>query len=54
MMKTSSSEVSKSSFIILFDKEMKHDFYILKDMVQILFEDRRENTRIHEQLVAMK
>ena len=54
-MTTSSSEVSKSSsFSKLFDKEMKRDFYILKDMVQILFEDRKESTRLHEKLVAMK
>ena len=54
-MTTSSSEVSKSSsFTRLFDEEMKWDFYILKDMVKILYEDGRERTRIHEQLVAMK
>ena len=54
-MKTSSSEVSKSSyFTIFFDEDMKRDFYILNDMVQIMFEDRRESTRLHEQLVAMK
>ena len=55
MITTSSSEVYKSSsFAILFDKEMKRDFYILKDMVQILYEDVRESTRLHEQLVSMK
>ena len=53
-MTTSSSEVSKSSFARLFDEEMKRDFYILKDMVQILYEYGRESTRIHEKLVAMK
>ena len=54
MMTTFSSEVSKSSsFTRLFDKEMKQDFYILKDMVQSLYEDIRESTRIHEKLVAM-
>ena len=54
-MKTSSSEVSKSfSFTRFFDEEMKRDFYILKDMVQILFGDRREITRLREKLVAMK
>ena len=54
-MTTTSSEVSKSSsFTIFFDEYMKRDFYILKDMVQILFEDRRESTRLHEKLVAMK
>ena len=54
-MTTSSSEVSKSSsFTIFFDEEMKPNFYILKDMVQILFEDRKESTSIHEKLVAMK
>ena len=54
MMKTSSSEVSKSSFIRLFDEEMKRDFYILKDMVQIMYEYGRESTRIREELIAMK
>ena len=54
-MKTSSSEVSKSSsFTIFFDEDMERDFYILKDMVQILFEDIIESTRLHEELVAMK
>ena len=33
---------------------MKQHFYILKDMVQILYENRRESTRIHEKLVATK
>ena len=55
MMKNSSSEVSKSSsFTRFFDEDMKCDFYMLKYMVQILFEDRRESTRLHEKLVAMK
>ena len=54
MMITSSSEVYKSSFTRLFDEDMKQDFYILKDMVQILYEDGKEITRLHEQLVAMK
>lgn len=33
---------------------MKWDFHILKDMVQILFEDRRERTELREKLFAMK
>ena len=33
---------------------MKRDFYILKDMVQIMYENRRESTKLHDQLVAMK
>ena len=54
-MRTSSSEDSKSSsFARLFDKEMKQDLYILKDMVQSLYEDRRESNRLHKKLVAMK
>ena len=54
-MKTSSSEVSKSSsFTRFFDEYMKRDFYILKDMVQILFEDRRESTELREKLFSMK
>ena len=55
IMKNSSSEVSKSSsFTIFFDEDMKRDFYILKDRVQILCEDGKESTRLCEQLVAMK
>ena len=54
-MKNSSREVSKfSSFTRFFDEYMKRDFYILKDMVQIMFEDIRESTALHEKLVAMK
>ena len=53
-MKNSSSKDSKSSFTRLFDEEVKHNFYVLKDMVQILYEDGKESTRLHEQLVAMK
>ena len=53
-MTTSSSEVSKSSFTRFFYEEMKRDFYILKDMVGILYEDGRERTILHEKLVAMK
>ena len=54
MVKTSSSEVSESSFTRLFDEEMKQDFYIVKDMVQILYGNGRESTRLHEKLVDMK
>ena len=52
-MTTSSSEVSKS---YLQDSSMKRwsETYILKDMVQILYEDGRESTKIHEKLVSMK
>ena len=54
-METSLSGDSKpSSFARLFDKEMKQDFYILKDMVQSLYEDGKESTRLHEKFVAMK
>ena len=51
-MKTSTSEVS--SFTRFFDEDMKRDFIILKDMVQILFKDKRESTEFREQLFAMK
>ena len=55
MMITSSSEVSKSSsFTKLFNEEMKWDFYILKDIVQSLYEDGKESTKPHEKLVSMK
>ena len=54
-MTTSSSEVSKSSsFTRFFVEDMKRDFYILKDIVQILYEDRKEGTRLREKLVVMK
>ena len=54
-MKTSSSEVSKSSsFTRIFDEEMKQDFYILRDMVQILYEDGSERTIICEKFIDMK
>ena len=54
-MKTSSSEVSKSSsFTRFFDEDMKRDVYIMNDMVKILYQDRRESTRLHEKLVGMK
>ena len=33
---------------------MKRDFIILKDMMQIQFEDRRESTEFCEQLFSMK
>lgn len=46
------SEVS--SFTRFFDEDMKREFLILKDMVQILFEDRRESTELCEKLLAMK
>ena len=52
IMTTSTSEVS--SFPRFFDDDMKRDFIILKDMVQILFEDRRESTKLREQLFSMK
>ena len=51
-MTTSTSEVT--SFTIFFDEDMKHEFIIWKDMVRILFEDRRESTEIREKLFAMK
>ena len=51
-MTTYTSEVS--SFTRFFDEDMKRDLIILKDMVQILFEDRRESTELREQLFAMK
>ena len=51
-MKTSTSEVS--SFTRFFDDDMKREFIILNDMVQILFEDRRESTELRENLFAME
>ena len=51
-MTTSTSEVS--SFTIFYDDYMKRDFIILKDMVQILFEEKIESTELREQLFAMK
>ena len=51
-MTTSTSEFS--SFTRFFDEDMKREFIILKDMVQILSEDRRESTELREKLLAMK
>ena len=51
-MTTSTSEFS--SFTRFSDDDMKHDFIILKDMVQILFEDKQESTKLHEKLFSMK
>jgi len=51
IMKTSPREYF--SFIRFFDEDIKHEFLILKDMVQIMFEDRRESTMLHEKLSAM-
>lgn len=52
IMTTSKSEVS--SFTRFFDEDMKRELLILKDMVQILFEELRESRELHEKLLAMK
>ena len=52
IMTTYTSEVS--SFTRFFDEDMKREFLILKDMVQIMFEDRRESTELCEKLLSMK
>ena len=49
---TSTSEVS--SFTRFFYDDMKREFIILKDMVQILFKDKRESTELRENLFSMK
>ena len=52
IMKNYTSEVS--SFTRFFNEDMKCDFIILKDMVQILFKDKRESNEIREKFVAIK
>ena len=48
-METSLASDSKpSSFARLFCKEMKQDLYIMKYMVQQLYEDMWENTKLQE------
>ncbi len=54
-MEASTSDVSNpSSLARFFDEEMLKDLIIMRDMVQHLYEDRKENTLIQEQLMAMK
>ena len=43
-----SGDYKPSSFARIFDKEMKQDFHIMKDMVQQLYEDMWENNKLQE------
>ena len=51
----STSDVSNlSSLVRVFDENMLQEFLIMRDMVQEKIEDRKENTILQEQLMAMK
>ena len=54
-MAVSSSIVSsQSSLAKLFDKEMLQKLYIMNDMVQEMYEDKRERIILQEKLISMK
>ena len=54
-MAASTSDVSSpSSLERLFDSEMLQELIIMRDMVQEMNEDRKENTILQEELMAMK
>ena len=55
VMAASTSDVSNpSSLARLFDLEMLQYLIIMRDMVQEMNEDRKENNILQEQLMAMK
>ena len=55
VMAASTSDFSNPcSLARLFDEEMLQDLTIRRDMVQELYEYRKENTILQEQLIAMK
>ena len=45
---------NQSSLEKLFDKEMLHKLYIMIDMMQEKYEDKRESVKIQELLTSMK
>lgn len=54
-MEDSTSDVSNpSSLVILFDKEVLQELIIMRDMVQEMNEDRKENTILQDELMEMK
>ena len=54
-MAASTNDVSNpSSLARLFDLEMLQEHSIMRDMVQEMNEDRKENTILQEELIAMK
>ena len=54
-MAASTSDVSNSYYLArLFDLEMLQELIIIRDMVQEMNEDRKENTILQEELMAMK
>ena len=54
-MESSSNFVSnQSSLARLFDKKMLQKLFIMRYMVQEMFEDRKEISRLQENLMAMK
>ena len=55
MITASKSDVSNSSsFARLFDEEMLQELIIMRDMVQDMYEDRKENTILQDDLMVMK
>lgn len=55
VMEASTSDVSNlSSLAELFDEEMLQEFFIMRNMVQEMIEDMKENTILQEPLMAMK
>ena len=55
VMEASLSNVSNpSSLEKIFDKEMLWKLYIMTDMVQEMYEDKRESIILQEQFIAMK
>ena len=54
-MAASSSNISnQSSLERLFDKYMLQKLYIMRDMVQEMYEDNKESTILQDQLISMK
>ena len=54
VMVASTSDVSNSSsYIRLFDLDMLQELIIMRDMIQDVSEDRKENTILQEKLMAM-
>ena len=54
-MEASSNDVSNPySLARLFDEELLHKLFIIRYMVQEMFEDKKEKTILQENLMAMK
>ena len=54
-MATSLSDVSnQSSLARLFDEDMLQNLFIIRDTMQEMVEDKKERSRLQEQLMVMK